>query len=418
MYLKRNCEETILNFSRSFPCIAVYGARQVGKSTTVRILFGDNFGYVTLDNLEDRNLAVNNPRLFLEMNPWPLIIDEIQKAPMLMDAIKIIIDEQRIEWMKNGEERKLMYVITGSSQFELKQGISDSLAGRIGIINMNSFSLCEKKKETGQWFYPDIDKLISRERELRADVMSRKEVFEEIFRGGMPDICTGMSEREGYYEAYIQTYLERDVRHLINAGMELTFRNFLAIAALRTGQELRYDSIANSVGIDVRTCKRWISILVSSGIIHLVRPYLTNKSKRIIKAPKMYFMDTGLCCYLCRWPDSEMVEKGAMSGALFETFAVTEIIKNFYAFGKNPDDYIYYYRDTDGKEVDILYVDRDMIYPIEIKKGINPSKPTKNFRVLNKYQMKIMPGLIIETCDRIRPVNEYAWTYPVYLLGL
>lgn len=418
MYLKRSCEDIMKKMAGSFPCIAVYGSRQVGKSTTVRMLFGDDFSYVTLDNLEDRNLAVNNPRLFLEMNPWPLVIDEIQKAPMLMDEMKIIIDEQRMRWMREDGQRRLMYVITCSNQFELKQGISDSLAGRIGIVRMNSFSLCEKKGERGELFHPEITGLLKRERESKVNPMTRMEVFEEIFRGGMPDVLTGNSDRASYFEAYIQTYLERDVKNLINARMELTFRNFLGIVALRTGQELRYDAIANSVGIDVRTCKRWISILASSGIIYLVRPYLTNRSKRIIKAPKLYFMDTGLCSYLCRWQDARMLESGAMSGAMFETFAVSEIIKSFHSFGRNPEECIYYYRDTDGKEVDLLYVERDSIYPIEVKKGINPSKPTKNFKVLNKYGMEIKRGLVIETCDRIRPINDFAWTFPVHLLGI
>lgn len=368
MYIRRTVENTILEAGKSFPCIVVYGPRQVGKSTTLDYIFPDSFKRVTLDDIDDRNFAKQNPKLFLEMNKWPLMIDEIQKAPELLDEIKVKIDEQRKIWLKNGMERQLMYVLSGSNRFEIQQGISDSLAGRCGIIEMNSFSWSEKQGHKAHLFTPKIDYYLSKADVGEIPYQTRSRIFEEIFTGGMPDICTKNSERDIYFKSYINTYIEKDIKKLISVSSESQFRNFLSIVALRTAQELHYDEIANSVGIDVKTCKRWLSILETSGIIYLLQPFMANMSNRIIKAPKLYFMDTGLCSYLCKWPDPKMLENCAMSGAFFETYVVSEIIKSFLSFNKEPKDYLYYYRDIDQKEIDLLFVDEDGIYPIEIKK--------------------------------------------------
>ena len=418
MYVTRNSEPIIREVSKSFPCIVLYGPRQVGKSTTIDHIFGDDFRKVTLDDLEDRNLAIQNPKLFLETYGWPLIIDEIQKAPALLDEIKKVIDAQRLVWVKNNEDRQLMYILTGSNRFELQQGISDSLAGRCGVIDMASFSQSETYGAEGKLFDPKIARLLKREKELTGKYRTRQQVFRDIFRGGMPDIVTGVSNREVYFKSYVSTYIEKDVRKLISAGSELQFRNFLSIIALRTAQELHYDTIANSIGIDVRTCKKWLSILETSGLIYLLQPYMANISNRIIKAPKLYFMDTGLCAWLCRWPDAAMLEQCAMSGYFFETFVVSELIKNFYVHNKDPKESLFYYRDIDQKEIDLIYVQQNGIYPIEIKTGSTPKKPTKNYSVLKKYKLEIRNGLVIDTCDKIRPVNEDAWYYPVCILGM
>ncbi|MBQ6505153.1 MAG: ATP-binding protein [Flexilinea sp.] len=417
-YVHRTIEENIIKTGKSFPCLVVYGPRQVGKSTTAEMLYGDSFRKVTLDNINDRALANQNPRAFLETYGWPLIIDEIQKAPGLLDEIKQKIDEQRLIWLKTGTERQLMYILTGSNQFELQQGISDSLAGRCGIINMASFSQAEKYNSAGTLFDPDIELLLKHERETPVKYRTRAEIFSDIFQGGMPDVVTGVSQRDVYYRSYVNTYIEKDVRKLITADNEMLFRNFLSIVALRTSQELHYEIIANNVGIDTRTCKRWISILETSGIICLMQPYMANISNRIIKAPKLYFMDSGLCAYLCRWPSAELLEQCAMNGAFFETYAVSELIKNLYAHNIDPKDVLYYYRDVDQKEIDLLFIKENSIYPIEIKTGSSPKNPTRNFSVLQKYHMPVKPGLILDTCDKIRPVNELAYTYPVYLLGM
>lgn len=419
MYYPRTAEATIKEVGRSFPCIVIYGPRQVGKSTTVNHLFGDYAPVVTLDDADDRALAKQSPRVFLDSYGWPLIIDEIQKAPELLDEIKIRVDQQREIWLKENRERELMYILTGSNQFELQEGISDSLAGRCGIIDLNSFSQAEKHSMAGTLFNPNINELLKRERANRnQSPKTRAEIFQDIFTGGMPDICSGVSERTAYYKSYVDTYIEKDVKKLISASHELQFRNFCSLLALRTAQELHYDRLASEAGISTITCKRWISILKTSGIIYILQPYMPNMSNRIIKAPKVYFMDTGLCAYLCKWPTAEMLENGVMGGAFFETYVVSELVKNFYAYNIDPAEYIYYYRDTDQKEVDILYVAGGAIYPIEIKKGLAPTKATKNFSVLQKYKLPIEPGLVIDTCDKIRPINENAFYFPIWELGI
>ena len=417
MYIKRDIEKILLDAAESFQVITIYGSRQVGKSTTVDQLFGDKFETVTLDDAEELDMALSNPRAFFESHPWPLIIDEVQKAVGLLSEIKKIVDNQRRIWMKNNEPRQLMFVLTGSNQFELQEGISESLAGRTAVINMSGFTQTEKRGISGTLFDIDLQEYLNKQRDRKDFYRSSVAVFEDIFQGGMPDICTGVSKRDIYYKAYIDTYIEKDVRKLISASSEMQFRKFISLLALRTAQEVVYNEIANAIGINVETCKRWISILQTSGIVYLLEPYMANASKRIIKAPKLYFMDTGLCAYLCKWPNAQMLMDCAMSGAFFETYVVSEIIKSFYNHGIEPNQYIYYYRDIDKKEVDILLVKDGALYPVEIKKGIAPSKPTKNFNVLTKYNMPIRQGMVIDNAEKIRVLNDNAFVLPVSLLG-
>ena len=417
MYIKRTVEKTIVELAGQFPCIAIYGPRQCGKSTTAEHLFGD-IRQVTMDDLDDRKLANENPRLFLETYGWPLLIDEIQKAPALFDYIKIVIDEENKKRIKEDKKKELMYVLTGSSQFELQQGIADSLAGRCAIVDMSFFSMAEINGSEGLLFDPDIAVLLERERTSAVPYRTRKEIFEDIFLGGIPDVVLQNAGRDAYFRSYVNTYIEKDVRRLISQNSEVQFRNFLSLIALRTAQELKYDVLSNAAGIDVRTCRRWISVLERSGIIYLLQPYMADVSNRIIKAPKLYFMDTGLCAYLCKWPNAEMLENGAMAGAFFETYIVSELIKNSFAYNIDPNWKLFYYRDIDQKEIDILYLKNDTIYPIEIKKSSSPAKPAKNFNVLKKYGQPVGKGIIIDTCDKIRPVNEVAYTCPVGILAI
>ncbi len=418
MYLSRTVEKLITKTATSFPVVVVYGPRQVGKSTTVLHMFGKHCQCVTLDDADDRMLATENPRLFLETYPWPVIIDEIQKAPALLDAIKIAVDKQKYLWLNENRKPELMYILTGSNRFELQQGISDSLAGRCGIVEMDSLSAAEKYHAGATEFFPDLENLRSCEREAHAEYRSRSAVFQDIFQGGMPEIVEGGANRELYYKSYIDTYIEKDVRQLIDAAKELQFRKFISVLALRTGQELKYDRLAADAGIDARTCKRWISILETSGLIYLLQPYSANLSKRIIKAPKIYFMDTGLCAALCKWPNAQMLEDCAMSGAFFETYVVSEIVKNLRANGRDPDSLLFYYRDIDQKEIDLIYAAAGRIYPLEIKKGLAPSKPDKNFSVLKKFNVPAGTGIVIDCCEKMRPISEEAWSFPVYLLGM
>jgi len=418
MYLKRNIEETIKQAASSFPIIVIYGARQIGKSTLVNHVFGENFNQVTLDDNDELELASNNPKLFLEAHPWPLIIDEVQKAPKLLNEIKKIVDNQRLKWLTGDEKRRLMYILTGSNQFELQQGISESLAGRAAIIDMSSLTMMESRQIEGGLFNPDIKHLISQENLIKPNHLTKKEIFEIIFNGSMPDVVTKNSERNLYYKSYIDTYIEKDVRKLISATKELQFRQFITYLSLRTAQQINYNDISNAISIDKATCKRWLSILETSGIIILLEPYMSNISSRIIKAPKLYFLDTGLAAFLSKWPNADILEMGPSGGAFFETFVISEIVKSFYNHNVNPKNYLFYYRDIDQKEIDIIYAENNRITPIEIKKGVKPTKPNKNFNVLSKYNQEITIGLIIDFCDSIRPINEEVYTFPVSSLGI
>ncbi len=418
MYQHRDIEKLLLEAAASFQVITLYGSRQVGKVTTATHLFGDGFGFVSLDDSDALALALANPRAFLESHPWPLIIAEVQKAPSLLPEIKKTVDAQRRGWMKNNAPRQLMFVLTGSNQFELQEGISESLAGRTAVINMAGFTQVEKRGMQGALFDVDFAHLMQKQRAHPGFYCESISVFEDIFQGGMPAICTGCQARDTYYKAYLDTYIAKDVRRLIAASSDMLFRQFMSQLARRVAQPVVYSEIANALGINVETCKRWLSILQASGIIFLLEPYMAHVSKRIIKAPKLYFMDTGLCAYLCKWPNAQMLMDCAMSGAFFETYVVSEIIKSFYNNGLGPRQYLYYYRDIDKKEVDILLVKDGALYPVEIKKGVAPSKPTKNFRVLEKYRMPIKRGMVIDNAEKIRALNDYAFVFPVSLLGL
>ena len=413
MYIKRVIEKTIKKMVNEFPVIVISGARQVGKSTMLQMIKEDNMNYVTLDDLDARNLALSDPKYFLEQYSYPLLIDEIQYAPNLLPYIKMIVDDEKFKALKNNTEVKSLFWLTGSQQFKVMKDVSESLAGRVGVLNLYSLSNSEIKGYERLLFTPKLDELKKNENIVHCD---SKEIFERIFNGGMPTIATGAIERSNYFSSYINTYIERDVKQLLNVGKTIEFYNFMQYIAVRTAQELNYSTIAKEIGVDSKTIKNWISILESSGIIYLLQPFSSNLSNRIIKAPKLYFMDTGLCSYLAKYPNPETLEIGALSGAIFETFVVSEIIKNITSHGLDPKMNLYYYRDKDQKEVDLLYIEGDTIYPIEIKKGISPNNPDKNFAVLSKYSNDIATGIVICMTQKLQPINKNCWLCPVSLL--
>lgn len=415
MYYHRQLEGKIREAAEEFACITLYGARQTGKSTMIRNLYPE-YDYVTLDNSRERILATEDPELFLDSHGLPLIIDEIQKAPELMECIKIRIDEAKLKNVQQGSRTSLMYVLTGSNTHEIREKASETLAGRTAILEVNSLSSCEKNQKEGMEFVPDIKVL--KQKQDRFSYQNRFEVFEEIYLGGMPEYWTLRPDRDTFFESYISTYLEKDVSRMINVGRLDDFRRFMRIVALRTSQQLDYTEIGSAVGIDARTAKSWISVLESSGIIMILQPYANNLAKRIIKTPKLYFMDTGLCAFLCGWSDPRILEASPMAGAFFETYVVSEIVKSIRNAGKRIEYSLYYYRDRDQKEVDLLYIKDQTIYPIEIKKGIGKDKADKNFKVLEQYKMPIATGLVIDTSERLFPLNRETWYCPVGMIGL
>ena len=415
MYYHRQLEKKITETAKEFACITLYGARQTGKSTMVRNLFPE-YEYVTLDNDKERFLAINDPELFLDAHGMPLIVDEIQKAPALMNAVKTRIDEAKLMSVRNNTSISLMYILTGSNTHEIREQASETLAGRTALIEVSSFSECEKQQKDGGEFVPELDALKAKQRNLIAK--NRYEVFEDILVGGMPEYWSLKPNRDIFFESYISTYIEKDVSRMINIGRLDDFRRFMRILALRTSQQLDYTEIGNSVGIDARTVKSWVSILEASGIIFILEPYASNLAKRIVKTPKLYFMDTGLCAFLCGWTSAEILEASPMAGAFFETYVVSEIVKSIRNAGKRVEYTLYYYRDRDQKEVDLIYVKNQTIYPIEIKKGVGKDRADKNFGILEQYKMPIGTGLIIDTSDRIFPLNRAAYYCPVGMIGL
>lgn len=410
MYINRMIEKTIKKLSCEFPVIVLTGARQVGKSTMLQMIKEKGMNYVTLDDFDARNLAINDPKYFLEQYSFPLLIDEIQYAPNLLPYIKIIADEERLNALKDNKPIRPLFWLTGSQQFKVMKDVSESLAGRAGVLTLYSLSLSEINKNSDSLFLPKLENLKLESINIKEDVNS---IFERIFNGGMPSVVTNSIDRDNYFSSYISTYIERDVKQLLNVGKSIEFYNFMQYIAVRTGQELNYSTLAKEVGVDSKTVKAWISILESSGIVYLLQPYYSNVSNRIIKSPKLYFMDTGLCSYLAKYPNSETLSSGALGGAIFETFVVSEIVKNFTSHGVDPKMCLYYYRDKNQKEVDLIYVEGDNLYPIEIKKGVSPANADKNFSVLNKYSSNVNPGIVICMSKKLLPINKNCWLCPV-----
>ena len=393
-YIKRNCESVIKKQEKIFKAILITGARQVGKTTMLKNIKPD-INYVTLDDMLLKQLAVEDAGLFLKSNPAPIIIDEIQYAPNLLNNIKMEVDSS---------EKKAQFYLTGSQQFELMQGVSESLAGRIGIINLLGLSLREIKGiEFNEPFIPTQEYLEKRAEHFKN--ISYDELWQIIHKGSMPAMYEKNSDFDMYYATYVNTYIERDVRNLTQVGDTLSFLKFMTALASRIGQLLNLNSIATEVGITIPTAQRWLSILVASNIVYILEPYYNNIMKRAVKTPKVYFLDTGLAAYLTKWKDKDVLEAGTMAGNFFENFIIVEIIKSYYNSGElRPP--LYFYRDKEQKEIDLIIEQNGKLYPIEIKKSANPTKEmTANFKVLEKVK-EVGEGAVICMYDRIINLDE------------
>jgi len=404
LYINRNIEKTIENVNKTFPVLLITGPRQVGKTTMLKKLASDDRQYVTLDDPMIREMAVNEPALFLQRYVPPVIIDEIQYAPGLLTYIKMYVDEKK----QNG-----LFWLTGSQMFHMMKHASESLAGRVGILHLLGLSNAEVLGKTSEHFIIDKDKLLQEVKTLKSQTLT--EVYQTIFKGGMPVLYTEDTNTDIFFASYMQTYLQRDIRDITQVGDELAFFRFITCVAARTAQMLNYAEIAKEVGISAPTAKQWLSILVSSGIVYLLEPYYNNALKRIVKTPKLYFLDTGLCTYLTKWGTPETLEAGAMSGAIFETWVVSEIIKSYYNEGKRPP--LYYYRDKDMKEIDVIIYENGTVYPVEIKKSGNPGKDAiKNFGVLEANGLKVGIGAVICMTQDLIPIDKNNWYVPVWLI--
>ena len=407
VYINRIIEKRILEISNSYPVVMVCGQRQVGKSTMLNHIKEDNRKHVSLDYRNARRSASDDPDLFFDNYGYPLLIDEFQKEPQILEKIKDIVDKLGYE----GKNNNGLFWLTGSQKFKMMKNITESLAGRVAVFELSGLSQAELLGNNYGIFNPDINFLKSK----KTIPLSVHEVYKRIFNGGMPKIITTNIDREVYYSNYINTYLERDIRDLEEVGKINDFYNFLVYMAARTAQELHYDEIAKSIGVSAPTAKSWVTMLERSGVIFILHPYSNNLTDRLVKTPKAYFMDTGLAAYLCRWPNYETLENGNMDGAFLETYVVSEIVKSYYNSG-HPVNNLYYYRDIDKKEIDLLIVDAENIYPIEIKKNKSPNHVDKNFEVLNKFKMNVKPGLIICLSDELIPYNRNCWYCPISLV--
>lgn len=408
MYIRRHMEEQIRAASGSYPVVMVCGQRQVGKSTMLHHIKEEERRYVTFDDFNARRLAEDDPALFFETYGSPLLIDEFQRVPSILLEMKRIVDEKILL----GEEANGLFWLTGSQKFAMMKDVAESLAGRVAIFDLSSLSHAEISQEPSAPFSPVLETL--KQRIAQRTKISLHQLYRDIYRGGMPKIVASDIDPERYYADYINTYIEKDIKDYANIGKLHEFTDFLIYMAARTGQELKYSDISNAIGVSQPTAKEWVSILERSGIIFILRPYYNNITKRLVKTPKMYFLDTGLAAYLCRWPSGETLERGAMDGAFLETYVVSEIIKSYYNAGKRPN--LYYYRDVDGKEIDLLIVEGNRVFPIEVKKARNPKAPDKNFSVLSKLPLEVQPGIILCMTEELIPVNRDVWLCPVWAI--
>lgn len=372
MYIQREIEQSLEALLAQFKCVLVTGARQTGKTTMLRHMLGDSYEYVTLDDMNELSNALESPGTFLNASVTPVIIDEVQLAPSLFRQTKLVVDET---------DSCGTVVLTGSQTYNLMQVVSESLAGRIGILELAPLSLRELAGSLGRG--PYVPEMVERGNAVRAP--EGFDLWRHIQRGSMPRLQDEGVDWYAFYSAYVRTYLERDVRQLINLKDQRKFYNFMVAAAARTGQLLNASDLASDADVDVKTIQGWLSVLEASGVIRILHPFWANTSKRLAKTPKLYFMDTGLACYLTGWNTAEQLRRGAVAGHMFETFVVSEVLKSYMNAGRDPRD-VYFYRDSQKREIDLVIQDGRTLHPVEIKTSANVrADAVKNFEALRSF---------------------------------
>lgn len=415
-YIHRTIEKKLDEMYGNFPAILITGSRQTGKSTVLQYIATNkkqNINEVSLDDLKERTLAIDDPENFLRTHGVPLIIDEFQYAPNLLSYIKIKIDEARKnEMFGDGKKTGTLYYLTGSQIFETMENITESLAGRVGIVDLYPLSTREIYNSNEELFIPNYD-IIRNRKPLKYEYINN--LFDRIFKGSYPELYKNTNiNLEVFFSSYIRTYIERDVRKIINIQDEPKFMKFISCLAARTGQEFNASDIAKDVGIDSETVNKWTNILSNTYIIFLLQPHMNNNVGRIIKRPKIYFMDTGLACYLAGYISSQTLQRSSYSGQIFETYIISEIVKSYTNNQRDPRKHLYYYRDNNGREIDLLIINEDNIYPVEIKKGANPGKEAiKNFNIVNKFEMNSPNGAVICLCKDFHFLDEKNYLIPI-----
>ena len=407
-YISRHMENRILELSRSYSAILLTGPRQAGKTTMLRELAKkENLGrkYVTLDDLTERDMAKNDPTLFLQLHQPPVLIDEVQYAPELFTYIKIHIDEHH----NPGD-----FWMIGSQIFRLMRGVQESLTGRVALLHMSPMSQREIIGAPCVPFKTSMEQLLAERDHIQP--VTTPELFARLWRGSMPGLIDGQApDRNVFYSSYLSTYVERDVRELSGNVDALKFNRFVTAVAARCSQLLNYNALAEDSDIDIHTSKAWISILETLGIIFLLHPYSNNVLKRTIKTPKVYFYDTGLVCYLTRWSSPEVAESGAMSGALLENYTVSEIMKSYQNAGLEP--YLYFYRDRDAKEIDVILEGDGRLCPLEIKKTAMPdTRLTRVFNVIDKSPLQLGIGAVLCMADKFSAFDSNNLIVPIWMI--
>ena len=405
-YIARNLEKVVLEVTKEYPVVLVTGPRQVGKTTMLqKLMEGTDRNYVSLDDLNERNLAKTDPEMFLQLHKPPILIDEVQYAPELFVYIKIHVDK----YHNAGD-----FWLTGSQVFKLMSGIQESLAGRVAVLSLTTLSQAEICGGEMQPFTLDIEKLSARRKERTA--ADTGVIFDRIFRGSMPAIVSEKnSNSQIFYSSYLTTYIERDVREVSDAIDSLTFLHFITAVAARCGQILNIAEIARDADINQKQAKNWLGGLETLGLIFYLHPYSNNMLKRLVKTPKLYFYDTGLVCYLTKWSSAETLQSGAMNGAILENYVVAEIRKTYLNCGKDP--YMYYYRDKDAREIDIILEHDGVLNPIEIKKSANPgSELIKVFKLLDKSSAKRSKGAVVCMKPELSAIDRENYIIPVWMI--
>jgi predicted AAA+ superfamily ATPase len=406
-YLTRALERKFLRLNGFFKAILITGARQVGKTTMLRHLAeGTGRTYVSLDDLAARALARSDPALFFQTWPPPVIIDEVQYAPELFGYIKILCDAS--------DETGQIW-LTGSQQFSMMKHVRETLAGRIGILTLHSFS----HQEIGGVLFddaPDFCLPALRERQRRASHVDVRQVFENIWRGGMPQVLQADAEqRHEYYNAYVNTYLMRDVAELGRVTDTLSFGKFLVACAALTAEPVNYKKLSEATGVSQPTAKAWLHVLEGLGVIYLLAPYANNTLKRLAKTPKLYFCDSGLAAWLAGWLSPLTLMNGAASGHFFENYVVTELLKS-YAYTKSTAR-LSYLREANALEIDLLVEEDNCVHPLEIKKSANPDhREIKKFAVLDKTGAKRGCGGIVCMSEEAIPLDALNCLIPCFLL--